>query len=178
MDPAGTTTLVVMGVSGSGKSAVASELAQRLGWTYLDADDLHPAENIAKMAAGHPLDDADRAPWLAAVAAWIGQRESAGEDALVACSALRRRYRDVLRSGHPSVLFAHVAPDPAVIAERLAHRHGHFMPPALLGSQLHDLDELDVDEPGVRLPVASGWTPAQTAQRLAALLDLRPRQPT
>ncbi len=175
---AATTTLVLMGVSGSGKSAVAGELARTLGWPYLDADDLHPAANAAKMAAGHPLDDADRAPWLRAVAVWIGEREAAGEDALVACSALRRRYRDVLCGGHPSVLFAHLAPEPAVLAQRLAGRHGHFMPPALLGSQLEVLEELDADEPGLRLPVAASWSPAQTAGRLVSLLDLRPRQAT
>jgi gluconokinase len=167
-----------MGVSGSGKSAVATALAGILGWPYLDADDLHPPANVAKMAAGHPLDDADRAPWLRAVAAWIGDREAGGQDALAACSALRRRHRDVLRDGHPSVLFAHLAPEPSVLARRLAARHGHFMPAALLGSQLDVLEDLDADEPGVRVPTAASWSAAETAGRLAALLDLRPRQST
>ena len=172
---AGTTTLVVMGVSGSGKSSVAAALAGALGWPYVDADDLHPAANKAKMSAGHPLDDADRAPWLLAVAAWIGQHEAAGVDALVACSALRRRYREVLRDGHPSVFFAYLAVDPDVLAERLANRRGHFMPAGLLGSQLEALEELDADEPGVRVAVAAGWSAEQTALRLVGLLDLRPR---
>jgi gluconokinase len=165
-----TTTLVLMGVAGSGKSAVAAELHAMLGWPALDADDLHPAENVALLSAGIPLDDAHREPWLRAVAAWIGAREQAGESALVACSALRRRYREMLRAGHPSVLFAHLDPDPAELARRLAERHDHFMPASLLPSQLDTLEELAPDEPGVRLPVAAAWSAPETAGRLTALL--------
>jgi gluconokinase len=109
------------------------------------------------------------------VAAWIGERESAGCDAVVACSALRRRYREVLRAGHPSVLFADLSVAAEVIAGRLAARHGHFMPAALLGSQLSTLEDLEADEPGIRLPVAAAWSPQETAGRLVALLDLQPR---
>jgi gluconokinase len=169
------TTLVVMGVSGSGKSSVARALSGLLGWPWLDADDLHPPANLTKMAAGRPLDDADRAPWLRAVAAWIGEREQAQQDSVVACSALRRRYREVLRAGHPSVLLAHLAPAPEVLAQRLTARQDHFMPARLLDSQLAGLEELDADEPAVRLSVAPTWSAEQTARRLVALLALRPR---
>jgi gluconokinase len=170
----GPTTVVVMGVSGSGKSAVAGALSELLHWPWLDADDLHPAANVAAMAAGHPLGDAERAPWLRAVAGWIGEQEQAGHDAVLACSALRRRYRDVLRDGHPSVLFAHLEVDPALVARRLQARQGHFMPARLLGSQLAAMEELAADEPGIRLVVAPGWTPAQTAGRIIALVELKP----
>ncbi len=169
----GPTTVVVMGVSGSGKSSVARCLSELLGWPWLDADDLHPSGNVTKMAAGAPLDDTDREPWLQAVAAWIGERESSGQDAVVACSALRRRYREVLRHGHESVLLAHLDLAPALLAQRLADRRGHFMPAALLDSQLARLEELDADEPGVRLVVAPAWSAEQTANRIVALLALQ-----
>jgi gluconokinase len=103
------------------------------------------------MAAGHPLDDADRWPWLAAIAAWIGERERAGQNALVTCSALRRAYRDVLRRGHPSIWFVHLIVPRAVLAERMAHRRGHYMPASLLDSQLDTLEPLGSDEPGIVL---------------------------
>jgi gluconokinase len=175
--PAPTTTLVLMGPSGAGKTAVARRLHDTLGWPYLDADDLHPPENIALMAAGKPLDDAHREPWLRALAGWVGEREAAGEDALLACSALRHRYRAILREGHPSVLFAHLAPDPAVIAGRLAHRQDHFMPASQLADQLESLEELTPDEPGVRLPVPPTWSVDDIAQRLTALLGLAAARP-
>src|SRR5262245_49001013 len=102
------TSLVLMGVAGSGKSSVMAELAARLGWPALEGDDLHPPRNVAKMAAGTPLTDDDRGPWLEAVAAWIGEREAQGQSSIVTCSALRRSYRDVLRRGHPWVWFVHL----------------------------------------------------------------------
>jgi gluconokinase len=147
-----TTTLVVMGVSGSGKTTVARGVAEELGWPFAEGDDFHPAANVAKMHAGIPLDDDDRRPWLLALADWIGEQEAAGRSAVVTCSALKRRYRDLLRSGHPSVLFAHVSVDPAVLRERLARRKGHYMPASLLDSQLAALEPLQPDESGVTVP--------------------------
>lgn len=152
MDPAAsipaTTTIVVMGVSGSGKTSAAVELARRLGWRYIEGDDLHPAASVAKMAAGVPLDDDDRRPWLRRIAEVIGEHEAAGASVIVTCSALRRSYRDVLRAGHPSVWFAHVDVPREVLVRRLAARQGHYMPPSLLDSQLAALEPLGDDEPG------------------------------
>jgi gluconokinase len=138
--------LVVMGVSGSGKSTVAKPLAERLGWPFQEGDDLHPAANVAKMKAGIPLDDADRAPWLGAIADWIAERLRAESGGVVTCSALRRAYRDRLRRAGEGVTFIYLDGSKAVIAERLAQRHGHFMPPALLDSQFATLEEPTPDE--------------------------------
>lgn len=148
-DPAqpATTSIVVMGVSGSGKTSVAVELARRLGWEYIEGDDLHPKANVAKMAAGTPLDDEDRWPWLRRIAEVMGEHEAAGTSIILTCSALKRSYRDLLRDGHPSVWFAHVHASEEVLAERLAKRTGHYMPPSLLTSQLATLEPL-ADEPG------------------------------
>ena len=146
-----TTTAVVMGVSGSGKTTVARALADRQGWRFAEGDDFHPPANVAKMAAGHPLDDSDRTPWLAALADWIGARERAGESSVLTCSALKRAYRDRLRAGHPSVLFLHVDVPVEVLRERLAQRRGHYMPASLLDSQLATLEPLAADEPGARI---------------------------
>ena len=177
MDPApsipATTSIVVMGVSGSGKTSVAVELARRLGWDLDEGDDLHPAANVAKMHAGTPLDDDDRWPWLRRVAEVIGEHEAAGTSFLVTCSALKRSYRDLLRDGHPSVWFAHVNPSEAVLTDRLAKRTGHYMPPSLLGSQLATLEPLAGDEPGAAASgeVSVGQT---AAELLAALRAARP----
>src|SRR5882757_556306 len=132
--------VVVMGVSGSGKSTVGGLLAERLSVPYAEADDFHPAANIAKMSAGHPLDDADRAPWLAAIAAWITERGDGG--GVVSCSALRRRYRDRLREAAPGLFFLHLDGPPELIAARLAARTRHFMPSGLLDSQFEALERL------------------------------------
>ncbi|WP_317633529.1 gluconokinase [Streptomyces sp. HUAS TT20] len=140
--------VVVMGVSASGKSMVGTLLAQRLGVPFLEGDDLHPAANRAKMASGHPLDEADRRPWLEALTAWI--RTAAGErGGVVSCSALRRAYRDQFRRTGANVQFLHLALDPDVAAERIARRKGHFMPPKLLNSQFETLEPLQADEPGL-----------------------------
>jgi gluconokinase len=147
-----TTSIVVMGVSGSGKTSVAAELAKRLGWEYIEGDDLHPEANVAKMSAGIPLDDADRWPWLQRIAEVIGEHEAAGCSFLVTCSALKRSYRDLLRNGHPSVWFAHVQVSEEVLRDRLHQRQGHYMPPSLLGSQLATLQPLADDEPGAVIP--------------------------
>lgn len=145
-----------MGVSGSGKSTVMRRMVERLAWPSAEADDFHPAANVAKMAAGQPLTDEDRSPWLRALATWIGEREAAGENGVVTCSALRRAYRDLLRDGHPSVRFVHLAVDPEVLERRMTQRRAHYMPPSLLGSQLDTLEALQPDEPGF---VVSGELP-------------------
>jgi gluconokinase len=145
-----------MGVSGSGKSTVMKRMVERLGWPSAEADDFHSSANVAKMSAGRPLTDDDRWPWLRAIAAWIGEREMAAENAVVTCSALRRRYRDFLRKGHASVRFAHLVVDRKVLEPRMDQRRGHYMPPSLLGSQLETLEPLDRDEPGI---VVSGELP-------------------
>lgn len=144
-----TLTIVIMGVTGTGKTTVMKALDDRLRWPSAEGDEFHSAANVEKMRAGHPLDDADRWPWLEAIAAWIGERERAGESALVACSALRRPYRDLLRRGHPSVWFVHLVAPPAELADRMEHRPGHYMPVSLLASQLDTLEPLEPDEPGI-----------------------------
>jgi gluconokinase len=136
--------IVVMGVSGSGKTTVGAMLAERLGRPYAEADSFHPEANVAKMAAGHPLDDDDRRPWLAAIAAWIDQRIARGEPAVVTCSALKRTYRDVLR--RPEVQFVYLDGSPALIAQRLAARKGHYFRAELLASQFADLEPPAPDE--------------------------------
>lgn len=154
--------VVVMGVSGSGKSTVGWLLARRLDVAFVDADGLHPPANVAKMTAGEPLTDADRLPWLRAVAAELA---AAPSGAVVACSALRRRYRDVLRDGAPGVTFVHLDGSRDVLAARLAARLDHFMPASLLDSQLATLEPLDADEAGVVLDV--GETPDRLAEAAA-----------
>jgi carbohydrate kinase (thermoresistant glucokinase family) len=142
---------VVMGVSGVGKTRVGTLLAQRLGARFVEGDDLHPPANRAKMAGGTPLEDEDRWPWLDRVAAALAGGEP---PAVAACSALRRRYRDRLRLGAPGAVMLHLTSAPEAIAERLRARQGHFMPPALLQSQLATLEPLEADEAGVAAEVA------------------------
>ena len=143
--------LVVMGVSGSGKSTVAAMIASRTGCALAEGDEFHSAASIARMAAGHPLDDTVRAPWLAAIAAWLAQRADRGECAVVSCSALRRSYRDVFRRAGQGVRMVHLAGPYELVAKRLAARRGHFMPPQLLASQYATLEPLAPDEPGITL---------------------------
>lgn len=168
---AGPTSLVVMGVSGSGKTTVGQAVARRLGWRFAEGDDFHSDANRSKMHAGVPLDDEDRWPWLRSIAAWIGDREAAGESAVLTCSALRRSYRDLLRDGHPSPFFVEVEVPVAVLRERLEHRRGHFMPASLLQSQLDALEGLGPDEPGT---VVSGEGSAEdTVEHVLAVLRAR-----
>ena len=143
-----TITLVVMGVTGAGKSVTLQALVERLGWSAAEGDDFHPPTSIAKMRAGAPLTDEDRWPWLAAIADWIGAQEAAGQSSVVTCSALRRGYRDRLRRDHPSVRFAHLVASRDRLAARVAGRTDHFMPASLLDSQLESLEPLGPDEPG------------------------------
>ncbi len=159
-----------MGVSGSGKSTVGALLAQKLGTRFLDADSLHPAQNLAKMEAGIPLDDVDREPWLQTV----GQKllEARAIPLVVACSALRKSYRDIIRAADPTVRFILVHGSEALLTERLATREGHFMPVTLLQSQLKTLELLDDDECGITLDIiesADGLATKAAAWLLATL---------
>lgn len=144
------TMLVVMGVSGSGKTTIARRLAQSLGYLFLDGDDLHPPANIAKMSAGVPLEDADRSPWLDAIAVWMHRALMAGHSGVVACSALKRSYRERLREVGPAVRFVYLDVAHDELAQRLRARE-HFMPPALLDSQLATLEAPGGDEPALRV---------------------------
>lgn len=132
--------LIVMGVSGSGKTTIADALAATLSWRFVDGDAFHPAGNVAKMRAGHPLTDEDRRPWLNAIADEIERVCSADGHVIVACSALKRAYRDVLRRGRGDVRFVFLNGTPELVAARLARRKGHFMPPGLLASQFRALE--------------------------------------
>jgi gluconokinase len=162
---------LLMGVSGSGKTTIGAMLAGRLGWTYAEADDFHPPANVEKMRSGHPLDDDDRWPWLRTIAGWIGEREAAGQGAVVTCSALKRAYRELLRDGHPSVHFVHVAVSLPVLRERLGSRQGHYMPASLLDSQLATLEPLEPDEPG--FAAAGDESPDEVADQIVS--ELRER---
>ena len=142
--------IVVMGVSGSGKSTVGAALAQRLRVPFADADDFHPEANIAKMTAGHALDDDDRRPWLDSIGEWLAAHADGG---VMSCSALKRTYRDQLRQHCPDVDFLHLAGTPEVIGRRQASRPGHFMPASLLASQFETLEPLAADERGVDVNV-------------------------
>jgi len=147
----GAPLLVVMGVSGSGKSTVGAALAQRLGVPFEDADDLHPAANIAKMSAGIPLDDDDRRPWLETIGTWLAAHD--GDGGVISCSALKRSYRDQLRAHAARAVFVHLHGTREVIARRQAARPGHFMPASLLDSQFDTLEPLAEDEAGVVIDV-------------------------
>ena len=143
--------VVVMGVSGSGKSAVAAGLGRVLGFEVIEGDAFHPADNVAKMAAGVPLTDADREPWLDGLAALTAERHVVERSTVLACSALRRAYREVLRSEVPvgASFVVHLAVGESTVAARMAGRSGHFMPAALVGSQFAALEPLEADEAGV-----------------------------
>lgn len=147
--------VVVMGVSATGKSSVALRLAEELGWSFHEGDDHHPPHNIDKMASGAPLDHADRLPWLESLAALLAREHAAGRSSVLTCSALRRSYRDVLRSQVPedSVFFVHLAADFEALHARMARRQRHFMPASLLQSQFETLEPLQPDELGVRVDV-------------------------
>jgi gluconokinase len=161
--------LVVMGVSGTGKSTVAGMLAGRLGWDLEEGDDLHPASNVEKMASGQPLTDEDRWPWLEKISAWIQLHTTAGTPGIVTCSALKRSYRDRLRS--PGVAFVHLDGTKEMIAERLNKRLDHFMPSSLLDSQLATLEPLDPDEAGI--VVRLGQRPADEVSEILTRLRLQ-----
>lgn len=189
-DGDGVGLVVVMGVSGAGKTTVGERLAERLGLPFADADDFHPPENIAKMSRGEPLDDADRAPWLAAMAEWLSAHDAhhghgspardgatardggtggdGGRGGVLVSSALKHRYRDRLRKGAPRLFFLHLTGSEELIAERLRGRSGHFMPPSLLRSQFEALEPLREDEQGAEVSVDG--SPGQTLTRALAAL--------
>ena len=148
------TAIVVMGVSGSGKTTVAALLAGRLGWTFADADDFHPPANVEKMHAGTPLTDEDRWPWLRAIRAFIDERRAEGGRAVVGCSALKRVYRDILVGDAADVRLVYLKGEHDLIARRQAARHGHFMPASLMASQFATLEEPGPDERPVTVSVA------------------------
>lgn len=163
--------VVVMGVSGSGKSTVAKGLSTVLGWEFAEGDAFHPEANVAKMRCGTPLTDEDRWPWLRAIGEWISEKEKRGESAVVTCSALRRVYRDLLRDGRPHVRFLHVTAATDLIRDRMEHRPGHYMPSSLLPSQLATLEPLGADEPGVT--ISNEGSAAQVLDRALAALHHR-----
>ena len=148
------TCLLLMGVSGAGKTTTGRRLAKALGWVFRDADDFHPPHNIAKMAAGEPLTDEDRWPWLDAIGAWIDSRRHHGGRAIVTCSALRRSYRERLLTGRPDVRLVFLKGSKALIADRLSRRNGHFMPASLLDSQFMTLEEPRRDEHAIVVDVS------------------------
>jgi gluconokinase len=162
--------LVVMGVSGCGKSTIAALLAGWLGWAFEEGDALHPQANIEKMTSGHRLTDDDRRPWLRRVAAWIDERLDAGENGIITCSALKRAYRDVLDHRGFGVVFVYLAGDGNTISDRMAVRQGHFMPTGLLESQFADLEEPAPDEPAIRVDI--GAAPPELAHEIRERLAL------
>jgi gluconokinase len=163
-----TAVVVVMGVSGSGKTTIAALLAGRLQWEFEDGDWFHPAANVDKMHSGLPLTDEDRGPWLRAIAAWIDETRSKGGHGVVACSALKRRYRDVLIGERRDVRLVYLKGAEAVIARRIAARHGHFMPAALLHSQFEALEEPGPDENPIVVSIDA--RPIDIVARIAAAL--------
>lgn len=166
------TVLVVMGVSGCGKTAVAAALVARLHWT-LQGDRLHPPANVEKMRAGTPLTDADRWPWLDRVAAWINARRAAGEDAIVTCSALKRAYRDRIIGARPDVRLVYLHGDRALLAARVAARHHEYMPASLLDSQLATLEPPGPDERPIALDVTP--PPDTLADKVIEALGIKPQ---
>jgi gluconokinase len=162
--------LIVAGVSGSGKTTVGALLAGRLGWQFADADTFHPAANIAKMAAGIALTDADRGPWLHAITAWMDERIAQGGSAVVTCSALKRAYRDTLLGGRPQARMVFLSVDREEAARRLAARHGHFFGSGLISSQFDALEPPQPGSPGVTV-VPSGHDPAQTVAAIIAVVQ-------
>jgi gluconokinase len=163
--------VILAGVSGSGKTTVGCLLAGRLGWPFADGDSFHSAANIEKMAAGIPLTDADRWPWLAAIGAWIDERAADGGSAVVACSALKRAYRDLLRKGRPEVRIVFLDIDRDVGLARLQARRGHFFSAGLLDSQLADVEPPGPAE-GV-LVLDGGQSPGQLVDAIVSGLGLR-----
>lgn len=163
--------LLLMGVSGSGKSRIGALLAARLGWAFKDADDIHPMVNLEKMRTGIPLDEADRLPWLRDVASWIDVVRWKGQRAVVACSALKRAYRTVLLGGRPDVHLVYLKADEALVSQRLANRTGHFMPSSLLRTQFEALEEPGPEENPIVVSVVPG--PESIMQEIVQQLEAR-----
>jgi carbohydrate kinase (thermoresistant glucokinase family) len=162
--------LIVMGVSGCGKSTVAALLALRLRWEFEDADWFHPAANVDKMHSGIPLNDEDRWPWLAAIATWLDETRRSGGHGVIACSALKRRYRDVLIGDRADVRLVYLKGDEALIARRIATRHEHFMPRTLLHSQFEALEEPGPDESPIVVPIEP--RPREIVEQIISALNM------
>lgn len=160
------TRWVIMGVSGCGKSTIGAALAASFTVPFLEGDAFHPADNVSKMASGIPLDDDDRAGWLQALAAEITQARRDGRGLVLSCSALKRRYRDLLREADPQLRFVHLAGPRELIADRMHQRPDHYMPPSLLDSQLRILEPLQPDEGGFTLDIT--LAPAALVERITA----------
>jgi len=167
------TPLIVMGVSGSGKSTIGEALSRAFGVPFVDGDDLHPSANKRKMAAGQPLDDEDRAPWLEIIALRIGAELAEGTPIVVACSALRRRYRDQLVAHAPETVFVHLVGGAELITERQHGRVHEYMPVSLLASQFEALEPLGDGERGIEIDVRR--SPAQIVDDVRAALDALPQ---
>jgi gluconokinase len=161
--------VIVMGVSGSGKSTVGRLLAEFLQWEFQDADRFHPDANVEKMRNGIALTDEDRGPWLRAIADWIDETRRAGRCGVIACSALKRRYRDLLIRNCPDVRLVYLKGDAALIAPRIVARHGHYMPANLLPSQFEALEEPGPDECPITISIDA--PPGEVAARIAAVLN-------
>ena len=162
------TAIIVMGVAGSGKSTVAELVAERLGWPMAEGDDFHSLENKAKMASGTPLTDADRVPWLESIRDYLDRQPS---NMVVTCSALKKFYRDILRTARGRVRFLHLHGSPTVLASRIGSRAGHFMPPGLLISQLETLEQLQPDEDGTVVDVSG--SPEEIVEQAVTRLRLQ-----
>ena len=161
--------VVVMGISGSGKTTVAMMLAGKLGYVFAEGDEFHSQTNRDKMHAGHPLNDDDRAPWLRSIQEWMTSEARVGHSTVVTCSALKRKYRDVLRGAEGNTIFVHVAPPVGVTAERMEARKDHFMPASLLDTQVATLENLHEDERGFTVP--SSGTPDEVLAEVLAKLE-------
>ena len=167
--------IVVMGVAGAGKTTVSASLATQLGWRLAEADEFHSEANIAKMASGHPLTDDDRWPWLRSIRDWMTEQAREGCSTVLTCSALKRSYRRLLAQAEGRVIFAHLDGAPELLAERMASRGGHFMPPTLLPSQLATLEPLSAEEyaaGSMRLDIAA--SPEQLVRAITASLHVAP----
>ncbi|GAB3491410.1 gluconokinase [Flexivirga sp.] len=165
--------LIVMGVSGSGKTTLAEGIADAMGWLYAEGDDFHSQANVSKMAAGVPLTDEDRWPWLRSIGTWIDEHERDGRSAVITCSALKRAYRDLLREDRKNVRFVYLDVPQEVLEDRLSKRTGHYMPPSLLPSQLQTLEPLQQDEDGV--VVHAHQSPEASLEEALDLLGLTPK---
>src|SRR5258708_14818047 len=163
--------LVIMGVSGSGKTTIATGLSRKLGWQYQEGDALHPPANIEKMKSGQSLSDADRLPWLHRIAAKIDEWRAGGVSGVVTCSALKRSYRDIIIGNRPEVALVYPKGSKELIAKRMAARHGHFMPTSLLDSQFAILEEPSPDENAIVVDIAR--TPDEIVEELARRLRQR-----
>ena len=165
--------VVVMGVTSTGKTAVGTALADQLGWPFVEGDELHPRANVAKMEAGTPLTDDDRAPWLETLNERARGADAAGTSAIITCSALKRRYRDTLRRGVDAMFFLQLHGDGEVLEGRMAGREGHFMPPSLLRSQLDTLEPLAEDEDGTVIDVSGSLDEVVAHARAVVTARLR-----